>query len=117
MQRLSQVAKAARFAAMQPAAVAERLALAAITTHDPEQIVLQPPNGTHPWSGYHSGHSLTFTHFSDDKHQIGYFSRLHGNQYGTGWYGRIMLLDQQGRRWERNYDAVIDDFGNLVEVQ
>ena len=85
--------------------------------HDPAQIVLQPPNGTHPWSGYYSGHSLTFTHFSDDKHQIGYFSRMHGCKYGTYWYGRCMLLDQHGRRWERNYDAVIDDFGNLVEVQ
>lgn len=44
------------------------------------------------------------------------FQRRHGSEHGTTWFGTERLLDQHGRKWERGYDAVIDDFGNLVEV-
>lgn len=45
----------------------------------------------------------------------GNFARLHGSRHVT-WYGTERLLDQLGRVWARTYQAVIDDFGNLVEV-
>lgn len=45
----------------------------------------------------------------------GHFNRLHGTNYCT-WYGTEVAVDEAGRQWTRSYDAVIDDFGNLVEV-
>lgn len=45
----------------------------------------------------------------------GSFNRVHGSARYS-WFCTEKRLDQQGRVWERNYNAVIDDFGNLVEV-
>lgn len=45
------------------------------------------------------------------------FQRRHDGNHGTTWFGFEKLLDQHGRRWERHFHAVIDDFGNLVEVE
>lgn len=32
------------------------------------------------------------------------------------WQGAEKLQDQHGRIWKRFFSAVVDDFGNLVEV-
>jgi hypothetical protein len=32
------------------------------------------------------------------------------------WYGWAVRLDDQGQRWERRVLAVVDNFGDLVEV-
>lgn len=45
------------------------------------------------------------------------FQRSHDSDSGTTWFGTERQIDQHGRRWDRPYCAVIDDFGNLVEVQ
>lgn len=44
------------------------------------------------------------------------FNRQHASPHGITWYGNERLIDQHGRQWERSYNAVQDDFGNLVEV-
>lgn len=44
------------------------------------------------------------------------FQRMHGNPYAITWFGEQAMVDQHGRVWSREFDAVIDDFGNLVEV-
>jgi len=44
------------------------------------------------------------------------FQRRHDSNHGTTWFGFERLRDQQGRIWERHFHAVVDDFGNLVEV-
>lgn len=46
-----------------------------------------------------------------------HFSRLHDSTHGTTWYGYEKQQDQLGRTWERRYSAVVDDFGDLVEVR
>ncbi|MBN9411361.1 MAG: hypothetical protein J0H69_19625 [Burkholderiales bacterium] len=35
---------------------------------------------------------------------------------GTQWHVTLRMEDQQGREWRHSYDAVMDDFGSLVEV-
>lgn len=45
-----------------------------------------------------------------------FFDRLHGNRQGTTWFGYESRHDELGRKWRRNYNAVVDDFGTLVEV-
>ena len=124
MQTLKQVAKAHRFAVMQPAAVQarndERLALdaaIAATPHRTEQIVLDLPVGKHRWSGYHTYPSLGFDLFDHAAQTCGHWQRTHGCEFGRTWFGRAVAYDQHGNRWERSWDAVVDDFGNLVEVQ
>jgi len=44
------------------------------------------------------------------------FQRRHDGTHGTTWFGTERQIDQHGRTWQRSYKAVIDDFGNLVEV-
>lgn len=44
------------------------------------------------------------------------FQRQHDSKYGTTWLGFETQTDQHARKWERMYYAVVDDFGNLVEV-
>lgn len=46
-----------------------------------------------------------------------YFDRHHGSALGTTWHGLETLHDNAGRTWTRLFSAVVDDFGNLVEVQ
>lgn len=45
-----------------------------------------------------------------------HFQRQHGSPYNTTWFGTDRLIDRFGRVWERRWRAVVDDFGNLVEV-
>jgi hypothetical protein len=44
------------------------------------------------------------------------FHRRHDSIDGITWFGAERQTDQLGRVWERPFEAVIDDFGNLVEV-
>ena len=120
MQTLKQVAKAHRFAVMQPQPITERQALdaaIAATPYQPAQIVLDLPVGKHRWSGYHTYPALAFDLFDNAARVCGHWQRTHGCEFGTTWFGRVAAYDQHGNRWERGWAAVVDDFGNLVEVQ
>lgn len=44
----------------------------------------------------------------------GFASRIDKGR--THWLCMVYLTDQHGRQWSRDYWAVTDDFGNLVEV-
>lgn len=114
MQTLKQVAKAHRFAVMQPAAVAERLALAAITTHDPEQIVLHPPRGRQMHYCYQSNFCLDLRSGLSSNTA---WRREHQGIHAGYWTGTDELLCHRGTAWRHDFNAVVDDFGNLVEVQ
>lgn len=46
-----------------------------------------------------------------------WFQRAHGQNWSAPWFGGIAMVDQLGRKWERKFYAVVDDFGDLVEVQ
>lgn len=119
MNCLKEVAQQARFQAMQPVAVTKRQALdAAIAAapQQPEQIVLDLPTGRHRWSGYHQYPALSFSLFDTANRSCGHWGRMHGCEYGTTWYGRAVAFDKNGCKWVRDWDAVIDDFGDLVEV-
>ena len=37
-------------------------------------------------------------------------------EHPTRWFGHETLFDTAGREWVRVFEAVIDDFGDLVEV-
>lgn len=55
-------------------------------------------------------------HSKDDGRRLNWFQRFHQSEHGTLWFGEHCMLDPEGRRWERPFNAVVDDFGNLVEV-
>lgn len=40
----------------------------------------------------------------------------HGRQRPAKWSGSETRYDDHGHRWERNFYAVVDNFGDLVEV-
>lgn len=42
--------------------------------------------------------------------------RYHQTTERAAWRVREDQVDQYGRRWSRSSDAVVDDFGTLVEV-
>lgn len=44
------------------------------------------------------------------------FQRGYNRNWCTPWFGFETRIDQLGRVWERHFHAVIDDFGDLVEV-
>lgn len=45
-----------------------------------------------------------------------HFHRAYDRRHCTPWFGDETRIDQLGREWEHHFDAVIDDFGDLVEV-
>jgi hypothetical protein len=45
------------------------------------------------------------------------YQRRHGSEWGIEWFGHEVQVDQLGRAWQRDFDAVVDDFGTLVEVE
>jgi hypothetical protein len=79
----------------------------------PDPIVLTPiaaPNGAMKW---HTGAACSGWVGGRLWHR---FQRMYGNSYAITWFGEETMVDQHGRAWSREFDAVIDDFGNLVEV-
>ena len=81
-----------------------------------EAIVLTPivshHDGAMQWlenSNYCSGYVRP--------HMWHWYQRTHGNRDGTPWFGHERMVDQFGRLWGRSFDAIVDDFGSLVEVQ
>lgn len=71
------------------------------------------PLQIHPVGGRHDPYP--YPHLLGGSGPGGHHHRLHGSEYCT-WHGVEHAVDEAGRRWTRNYDAVIDDFGTLVEV-
>ena len=120
MQTLKQVAKAHRFAVMQPQPITERQALdaaIAATPYQPAQIVLEPVVSGHigfEWVG-NGNYCSAF----DYEHMrcAGYIHRDHHSAYGTTWFGERVAFGLDGRKWRHDFKATVDDFGNLVEVQ
>lgn len=76
-----------------------------IVLHD-----MEAPPGAMKW---HAGCSCSGWFGGQHWHR---FQRSYGNEYGYIWFGEEVMVDQHGRVWGREFDAVIDDFGNLVEV-
>lgn len=117
MQRLSEVARKARFAAMQPAAITERQALDAAITATPyigEQIVLQPAPQKVRVEFWNIGKAITVR--DEDYRTVAHVQRDHDSDEPWRWYGSVRLTDQLGREWVRRVQMVTDDFGDLVEV-
>lgn len=42
--------------------------------------------------------------------------QIHSRQSPTRWSGTEVRRDANGQRWQRDFRAVVDDFGDLVEV-
>jgi len=66
-------------------------------------------HGTHrSWAMWGDGHRHLWlqTPFIPKAHEV-----------AGRWYGTALRLDSQGQRWERRVLAVVDNFGDLVEVQ
>lgn len=129
MQTLKEVARAGRFAAMQPAAIAERLALnaaidrAALAGAQAGQVAITLLSHQHPCRPMGSRADCNSVSLYPPADIGGVFTsamhinRRHGNELGKTWYGTQTATDSKGRVWERWFNAVVDDFGNLVEVQ
>lgn len=77
----------------------------------PGTVVLAP-HGT-PCK-HHSADAIAYTYFGDFQTSVMLF-RHHGNG-SSHWSGEETLRDANGRKWERRIRAVIDNFGDLVEV-
>lgn len=99
-------AEAARAAPVPPAALPEGAVLlqpiAATATWDHSNV------GTHRVLGMSVDGQILWrlqTPFIPKEHEV-----------AGRWYGWASRLDPQGHRWERHVLAVIDNFGNLVEV-
>lgn len=50
-------------------------------------------------------------------HRMHHFQRQHGFNHAGAWFGAEYMADQRGRMWSREFRAVIDDFGDLIEVE
>lgn len=84
--------------------------LSGLKTRTGDTLTLYPSAGA-PRYGWDAGSLFAYARGSDS-----YFGRTHNSPYGTTWFGRDVLLDQHGRKWTRDWGAVVDDFGTLVEV-
>jgi hypothetical protein len=79
----------------------------------PGTVTLQPMGALSPSSAcdgtylaaYDASHSSSVT-----------LMHHHGRQSLPRWSGVEVRRDPDGRRWERSFRAVVDDFGTLVEV-
>lgn len=89
---------------------------AALLSHEPVAgaIVLRP-GLTFKWSTYNAGSEFGHT-------AQGYWYRMR-DQRTSGWplealrhFLKLSMWDERGRLWQCATPAVIDDFGNLVEV-
>ena len=125
MRRLSDLAQATRRAAMQPTAQTERQALAqaiarvaqcgaedghiAITLGTRSQRCTVVAHNNAVW--LYPPHDTIGEYTS-----VLSIGRLHGHPLGKTWFGTESATDTQGREWERRFDAVVDDFGTLIEV-
>lgn len=102
---------------MHPPTQTERQALQAAIDASagdtPDPIVLTPiaaPTGAMQWCTDSSCSGWV------GNRQWHRFQRMYGNSYAITWFDEETMVDQHGRVWSREFDAVIDDFGNLVEV-
>jgi hypothetical protein len=89
-------------------------AIAAIP-HQPEQILLQPLPRQGRVEFWHGCVAITVR--GPDWHAVARVQRDHDSDTPWRWYGHETMKDQLGRAWERRFDMVTDDFGNLVEVE
>ena len=79
-------------------------------------IVLPPPCETTLTHRHHRNDSWTDSH--DNAGWECYFYRVHEGMRAGIWCGAESRLDSTGKAWVRRFErAVIDDFGDLVEVQ
>lgn len=88
-----------------------------------EPILLAPATPTNSrWAAYedgYSGRSLTRTDVARRDitwHAKSPYGPRPRYRHPTRWEGHETLFDSTGREWVRIFEAVIDDFGNLVEV-
>lgn len=95
---------------LQDGVPAQILAQLRAVSGGPEQIVLTAvARSAAPW--WYNGNSCHVDQFGDVR-----FFRSHGKDYQAPWWCIVSMVDQDGRLWQRTFDAVIDDFGDLVEV-
>lgn len=72
-----------------------------------------------PIDGLHSEFCCggTVIRTSDAGHNTVFWTqRREDGTHPGGWFGSEKRRDQNGRVWERSYNCVTDDFGNLVDV-
>ena len=139
MQTLKQVAKAHRFAVMQPAAITERqaldaaikravscapfvqsisAALAGVLTPDDGTCVLPPLCQQSRQVKFHNpSHGMGYDVEDGAGYKIGGHQSTHP-EMNRQWLISETRLDGEGRTWTSfGGRMVIDDFGSLVEVQ
>jgi hypothetical protein len=136
MQTLKELSRASRFQAMLPAAITERQALdaaikravgsasfsrvlgsivAECLSAEETGIVLPPPCAATLHHCYHRGD--TWTSSRDGAGYACWFYRRHSGEDAGFWTGNESRIDSTGRTWSSRLErAVIDDFGDLVEV-
>ena len=117
MQQLAQIAQQARYAAMLPAETAERRAPGSAVRavpRGPRPIVLNA--GADTSGGWIFGDNFAIQFPPGASQSSINFQRAHGRGRLAPWFGSERRMDQYGRPWVRDFHAVIDDFGNLVEV-
>ena len=78
----------------------------------PTDTVVLAPHGA--LCHHHGDSSHTFAYFDNYDTSIR-LSRYHDDRT-SGWTGYEKRMDASGRTWERRVNAVIDNFGDLVEV-
>lgn len=93
-------------------------ALDAIGDAAPDPIVLTPAPHSQ-WADATTPGGIsgsTYGHVGKMRHALTGYYYQQQDQPGRQWFVVTRLVDQLERLWERCYHAVIDDFGNLVEV-
>ncbi|WP_027730965.1 hypothetical protein ABL850_14865 [Variovorax paradoxus] len=74
--------------------------------------VVLAPRGTRC---HYASNDTSLSGLFDDFSTSVYLFRHHGNG-SSHWTGEETLRDADGRRWERRIHAVVDNFGDLIEV-
>jgi hypothetical protein len=64
---------------------------------------------------HYTSNDTSLSGLFDDFSTSVYLFRHHGNG-SSRWTGEETLRDADGRKWERRIHAVVDNFGDLVEV-
>ena len=81
-------------------------------TPAPGSVMLPPPVKA---CGTHSTDTSYYVYFDGYSTRKDFYLR-HQRESQAKWAGSEERTDSDGRRWERRIAAVVDDFGELVEV-
>lgn len=79
---------------------------------------LHPIGRTHDATAelHQSGHASDFHHYETDDGRLAAAAYRHDNKHRQKWTCWLFIRDSSGAEWNRDFPAVTDDFGWLVEV-